>query len=563
MPDILTMPPGEVLRKKRALLRELSAGGVFTPVRIALLSSSTVGELENILRLYLLAHGVEPVFFAGQYDRWYEEAAFGDAALTGFQPDIVYIHTSFRNLGDPDEMFSKLETAWAALGCAIVQNNFEMPPFRVMGNRDASHGLLSRVEELNRSIVLHAASHSRFYVNDIHWLSAWFGLERWFDDALWYTAKYAMSLEALVLLCRNLANIVKSLLGKNKKALALDLDNTLWGGIVGDDGADALEQTADTPNGMAFLDFQKYLKQVSALGIPLNIVSKNSEDAALAGLSRAYLKREDIVCFYANWDGKDKSLRAVARDLNIGADSIVFVDDNPAERELVRQSLPDTAVPEITSPETMIRTLDAAGYFEITALTEDDRARVAAYQAEQERKKEERSFSDYSEYLRSLRMTASFEPVSAGNAARVTQLINKTNQFNLTARRCPESEIAALPDDPGTVALCGRLADRFGDHGLVTVLIASLQGETAEIDVWVMSCRVFKRGLEYAALRRLLELLRERGVKTVRGVYLPTGKNQPVETLYRDLGFSGGDGGVWTAAINDIMIPETFMGVGG
>ena len=553
------MPPDEVLLQKRALLRELSANGPFTPVRIALLSGSTIGEIGNLLRLYLLAYGIEPIFYTGQYNRWYEEAVFGDADLAAFAPEIVYVHTSFRNLGDPGEMIQKLEAAWGKIGAVIIQNNFEMPPFRVMGNRDASHGILRQIEDLNRRIAEVAASRERFYVNDIHWLSAWFGLERWFDDALWYTAKYAMSLEALPLLGRSIANIVKSLLGKNKKALALDLDNTLWGGVVGDDGASALEQTEDTPKGMAFLDFQRYLKAVSKLGIPLNVVSKNTEEAALEGLSKALLKRDDFVCFRADWENKDKNLREIAGELNIGADSLVFIDDNPAERELARQSVPGISVPEMTNPEAYIRTLDAMGYFEVTAQTADDFARVANYKTEQIRKKEEELFADYGEYLRSLRMTAAFEPIK--NIARVTQLINKTNQFNLTTRRYTETEVEAISKDPGIVTLCGHLSDRFGDNGLVTVLIASLSGDAAEIDLWVMSCRVFKRGLEYAALRRLLELLKARGVKTVRGVYLPTEKNKPVETLYRDLGFSGDDGGVWTAGIDEIVLPETMMEV--
>ncbi len=495
----------------------------------------------------------------GQYDRWYEEAVFGDADLAAFVPEIVYVHTSFRSLGDPGEMIQKLETAWSKLNACIIQNNFEMPPFRLMGNRDASHGTLRQIEELNRRIADHALAHSKFYINDIHWLSAWFGLERWFDDALWYTAKYAMNLEALPLLCRSIANIVKSLLGRNKKALALDLDNTLWGGVVGDDGADALEQTQDTPKGMAFLEFQRYLKAISQLGIPLNVVSKNTEEAALEGLSKALLKRNDFICFRANWNNKDKNLRGIAEELNIGEDSIVFIDDNPAERELARQSVPGISVPEMTTPEAYIRTVDAMGYFEITAQTADDIARVANYQTEQKRKKEEQNFTDYAGYLRSLRMKAAFEPVGAGNLQRVTQLINKTNQFNLTTRRYTEAEVEAISKDPGVVTLCGHLSDRFGDNGLVTALFASLSGDTADIDLWIMSCRVFKRGLEYAALRRLIESLRARGVKTVRGVYLPTEKNKPVETLYRDLGFVSENGEIWTADIDQITIPETYM----
>ena len=564
MPDIFSMEPNEILQKKRALLRELSAGAdVFTPVRVALLSGSTVGEIENILRLYLLAYGIKPEFFVGQFDRYYEEAVFGDAGLVAFAPEIVYIHTSSRNLGIPpsDEVYEKLEQVWDKLGMTVIQNNFEMPPYRVMGNRDCSGGGLWQVAALNRRIAEYANAHSRFYINDIHYLSAWFGLERWFDDAGWYMYKYAMSLEALPLLCGNIAKIIKSLLGKNRKALAVDLDNTLWGGVVGDDGAAALEQTPDTPKGMAFSDFQKYLKAVSALGIPLNVVSKNSGEAALSGLEGALLKREDFLCFCANWDNKDENIRKIARELNIGTDAVVFVDDNPAERDLVRRFVPDAAAPEFGAPESYIRALDRMGYFEVTALSEDDQKRVEYYKTGQERKSAEGNFADYTEYLLSLDMKACFEPVNAGNLQRAAQLINKTNQFNLTARRFLETEVAAMAADPDTVTVCGRLSDKYGDNGLVTVLTAGLSGDIAEIGLWVMSCRVFKRGLEYAALYHLLRLLKARGVKTVRGVYLPTEKNKYVENLYQSLGFSSENGTDWTAGIDEIVVPPYYMEV--
>lgn len=560
MTDLLSLPPGEVLRRKRALLRELGEAGPFTPVRIALLGGSTIGEIEPLLRLFLLAYGIDPVFFIGQYDRWYEEVVFEDPALVTFKPDIVWIHVTFRNAGDPEALGDKLVAAWDTLGSPVIlQNNIELPPYRVMGNRDASHGLLGRIEALNRRIAEAAVARSKFYINDIHWLSAQIGLDVWYDDALWYTAKYACSLEALPLLCGNTARIVKSLLGKNQKALALDLDNTLWGGVVGDDGAEGLEQTSDTPRGMAFSEFQSYIKAVSALGIPLAIVSKNDPDTALTGFSKALLKPEDFSAVYANWRNKDENLRAAASDLNLGTDSLVFIDDNPAERALVRASFPDTAIPELSGPETYIRALDRAGYFEVTAQTPDDTLRVASYKAERERRSG--AFADYGEFLRSLKMKATFGPVNRSNQARVTQLINKTNQFNLTTRRLPEAEVEALSEDPGTVTLCGSLSDTFGDSGLVTVLFASVDGPTACIELWVMSCRVFKRGLEFAALRRLLEILRERGTATVRGRFLPTAKNGPVKDLYRELGFTSLDGEVWEAPIDSVRIPETFMEV--
>lgn len=555
------MKPAEVLENRRALLRELSAKAV-VPVKIALLSGSTIGDLENLLRIYLLAYGLKPEFFVGQYDRWYEDAAFENIALRNFKPDIVYIHTTVRNL--LEDLYDRFETAWRnisdRLGCIIIQNNLEMLPFRVMGNKDCSHadGKLRIIADLNQKIADYAESNQRFYINDIHWLSANIGLERWFDDAYFYMYKYACSAEALVSLALNVAKIVKSLFGLNKKAIAVDLDNTLWGGVVGDDGAENLEQSLETPRGMAFWEFQKYLKGLSKLGVLLNVTSKNDARLALQGLEYAYLKREAFVEFEANWNDKHKNLANIAKTLNLGLDSLVFIDDNPAEREIVRQFLPDVEVVDILEPENYVRELDSKGYFEVTAMSEDDQKRVSYYKNEQKRREVGDGFSDYSDYLTSLEMVASFEPINEGNISRTVQLINKTNQFNLTTKRYTENGVLALIEDDRYLTLTGKLQDKFGDNGLVTVIIASICNKNANIELWIMSCRVFKRGLEFAAFGELVRRLKARGVEKIIGLYYPTEKNKIVENLYHDLGFAEVDGH-WEIGIDDVNIPNIYM----
>ena len=317
-------------------------------------------------------------------------------------------------------------------------------------------------------------------------------------------------------------------------------DDALWGGVVGDDGPEALAMGSETPAGMAHTALQQYLKDLSGAGVLLNVCSKNEDDAARAGLRQpaATLREEDFVCFCANWQPKDANLAAMAKQLNLLPESFVFLDDNPAERALVRQSLPGVAVPELAGPESYVRTLDRAGYFEAVDLSADDKKRAQMYRENALRSAASTSFSNYGEYLRSLAMRAEIGPFRPGQLGRITQLINKTNQFNLTTRRYTEAEVDACMQDAGCITLAGRLEDKFGDNGLVSALIGRVQGSAVHIELWVMSCRVFKREFELAMFDALVAACRARGVHTIVGAYLPTAKNAPVKGLYPSLGFA-------------------------
>ena len=297
---------------------------------------------------------------------------------------------------------------------------------------------------------------------------------------------------------------------------------------------------SETPAGMAHTALQQYLKDLAGAGVLLNVCSKNEEAAARAGLRQpaATLREQDFVCFCANWQPKDANLAAMAQQLNLLPESFVFLDDNPAERALVRQSLPGTAVPELAAPESYVRTLDRAGYFEAVGLSADDKKRAQMYHENALRSAASASFADYGEYLRSLAMRAEIGPFRAGQLGRITQLINKTNQFNLTTRRYTEAEVAACMQDEGCITLAGRLEDKFGDNGLVSAIIGRVRGGAVHIELWVMSCRVFKREFELAMFDALAAACLERGVRTILGAYLPTAKNAPVKGLYPSLGFA-------------------------
>ncbi len=548
-----------VLQKKRALKKALLQKPGLLEKKVAIVGGSTVGEIKNILELFLLEAGIKPSFYEGGYGLFYENVVFDDGSLAAFAPDILYIHTSSRNLqhwpepaDSPGQAAEKLESelarfeavwkAAAALGCPVVQNNFELPAWRNFGNMDAwdARGRVQYVRRLNQHMADYAAAQPQLYIHDLEYLSSSFGLDAWCDSAAWYAYKYCCAVACIPHFCHSLAQLMKSLFGMGKKAIASDLDNTLWGGIIGEVGPEGVELGDESPAGMAFADFQRYLRCLAGRGVLLNVASKNEEAAALSGFARADspLKREDFLCFEANWGPKTESIARMAAALNILPESFVFVDDNPAERELVRRELPGVAVPELGEVEGYIRAIDRAGYFEVTALSADDQRRGEMYRQNARRAGEMQSFGNYEDYLKSLAMTAEIAPVSPERLERVTQLVNKTNQFNLTTRRYTTAEMEGCMKNPACITLAGRLMDRFGDNGITSVILAERQGDSAEIELWVMSCRVFKRHFEYAMFDALVAKARALGLKTLRGCWRKTPKNGLVRDFYETLGFA-------------------------
>ncbi|MBQ7167400.1 MAG: HAD family hydrolase [Treponema sp.] len=554
--------------KKKLRRRLLEEGGGRIRKRIAILGMSTTHDIMEILGLFLLNYGIEPVFYESEYAQGWNDAMFDNPELLSFKPDIIFIHTSSRNITDwpavtdsREDVDAKLEACFAryrqlwqkleeSYSCPVIQNNFELPAWRLMGNRDAWdwRGRVRFTARLNEKISAWADSHENFYIHDINYLSASYGLEQWSNPFYYHMYKYILAVPAIPLFSFNLANLIKSLYGKNKKALALDLDNTLWGGIVGDDGADNIEIGQETPVAQLYSEFQSYIKAQKDMGVLLTVNSKNDEENALAGLARpdSILRKEDFTDIKANWESKDRNLLAIADDLNIGADAMVFVDDNPAEREIVRQGVPQAAVPELSEPEHYIGILDKAGYFETTTFSADDLRRSEMYKANAERKKSEASFADYGEYLDSLEMKGEIAPFAPAYMSRIAQLTNKSNQFNLTTRRCSQAEIEAVASDSAYITLYGRLADKFGDNGVVSVVFGHRgskeeprsDGEEFHIDLWLMSCRVLRRGMEDAMLDALADKCIKQGITKVFGYYYPTAKNKMVRDFYTTMGFS-------------------------
>ena len=554
-------------RIKRTLLEQTAADGTpvtFLKKRIAVLGGSTTHDIIRMLELFLLNYGIEPEFYESEYAQYWQDAMFDNEELVQFHPDLIYIHTTGRNItffpdmedslqGIEDKleaqmnhfrvMWEKLENTYH---CPVIQNNFEFPFYRILGNRDSydPHGKTAFIQRLNMEFARYAAQQEHFYIYDIQYESAAFGLDRWTDPSYWHMYKYAMSMQAIPDFAFHLSHIIKAVFGKNKKAFVLDLDNTLWGGIVGDDGPENLEIGQETSMGQVYQEFQGYLKEHKKIGVLLNVNSKNEEENALAGLKHpeGILKPEDFIVIKANWLPKSQNLTEIASELNIGRDALVFVDDNPAEREIIRQHVPETAVPEMTdgdqvNPDQFIRILDKNAYFEVVTLSEDDKHRNEMYKANAMRKEQEESFGNYSDFLKSLEMKAvirGFEPVYY---SRIAQLTNKSNQFNLTTKRMTQAEVEQMAQDPGYITLYGKLKDKFGDNGVVSLVIGKKNGDTLELILWLMSCRVLKRDMEQAMLDTLVWQSRESGIRKLHGYYYKTAKNAMVKDFYGAMGF--------------------------
>lgn len=547
-----------ILNKLKRLKRELlSEKEITSKIKIAILSGSTIGEMQNVLELFLLNHGIKAEFFQGDYNRYYEDTVFKNTALTEFNPDFIYLHITCKNISgytdrrglkafpNADVVFEHfrqvIENGKENYHCSVIVNNFEMLPYRVMGNSDcwSEYGELNLIHEVNQRLYQYVRHTKNVYINDLNYEAAMFGLEKWHDNSLWYMYKYPFSINAIPYVAFNIANIIKSVQGKNQKLIITDLDNTLWGGVIGDDGVENIKLGIETAAGMAYQEFQMYLGKISDRGIAVSICSKNEKAIALNGLQHpaSILHEEDFVSIMANWEPKSVNVKKILMDINLTEDSAVFLDDNPAEREEVSNDLTKLTIPELTNVDNYRDILDHSGFFEITRFTDADKKRRQYYQQNVISKNEMDLFSDYGAYLDSLNMTAYFDTINEKNITRVTQLLNKTNQFNLTTERFSEEKLIDYLQQNEHIGICGRLKDKFGDNGITTVILLEVNGTELAIFNWVMSCRVFKREFELAVFDKIVETALGLQLNRLIGTYVPTEKNKPVMDLYQKLGF--------------------------
>jgi FkbH-like protein len=394
---------------------------------------------------------------------------------------------------------------------------------------------------LNEAFAEEANRRSKLLIQDVHSISARVGLENWFDWDRYYSYKILLKPAANVAVARSLSALIGTIYGRSRKVLVLDLDNTLWGGVIGDDGVEKIGIGRETPVAEAYTAFQEYCLSLRNRGILLAVCSKNNEEIARSGFEHpsSVLRLEHISCFKANWEPKHENIEAIARELSLGVDSFVFIDDNPAERALVAAQLPSVAVPDVGSEVSRFAAIiDAGRYFEPASLTKEDLNRAELYASNSRRAAEETRFANYGEYLDSLEMPAEIDTFKPVYLERIAQLTNKTNQYNLTTRRYTLPEMEALAASGSHICLYGILRDRFGDNGLISIVVGRQASDALVLDLWLMSCRVLKRDMELAMLDALAHRAIALGVGKLLGIYLPTKKNGMVADHYRRLGFS-------------------------
>lgn len=576
---------GLLLRKQKSLRRKLfeRQNIEYTEKKIAVLGGSTTDIVVNLLEIFLLHEGIRPKFYKSEYNKYFEDAVFGNPELDEFKPEIILIFTSFINLinlpklDDSDlvigekleseynnflQMWKKLQEKFSAV---IIQNNFDLPYKNFLGNLDAveNYGTSNFVEKLNSKFADYARTHSNFYLHDLHGLSAKIGLDKWHSRFQYYAYKFAMNYDVMPDVSLSLAKIIRGILGKNKKCLVLDLDNTLWGGIIGDDGVENIQLGHETPTAEAFTEFQKYVLDLKKRGIILAVCSKNDENVAKSGFNHpdSVLKFEDFATFRANWQPKNLNLKSIAREINIDTNSLVFIDDNPAERQLIRDTMPEVAVPEVDAENifSYIRAIEDAGYFETVKISEDDLKRNETYRENKQRQLLENSSESYDDFLKSLNMRAEIDSFKPIYFDRIAQLTNKTNQFNLTTKRFTRAEIEQMANDSNYITLCGRLSDKFGDNGLISVVIGEKISDELHVRLWLMSCRVLKRGMENAMMNILADRAKKFGCKKIIGYYFPTKKNSMVADLYGNFGFKKISHDAWVLEIENFVEQKNFI----
>jgi FkbH-like protein len=571
---------GQLTKLDRVLQRALATNGGqlpgLDPVRLAILASATTSHLPAGLRVAGLRRGLAVEVYEADYGMYLHELMDSSSGLYAFRPQVVLIALDARHiaaLGSPESAIQTLRSLWRQakdkLGCQVIQQTVMPVLPELMGNNEvrlehSPAAMVARVNELLRPASaedgVELLAIDRFITSD--------GIATWHDPAIWHRSKHEVHPSATEAYGEQVVRVIAAGRGRSSKCLVLDLDNTLWGGVIGDDGLDGIVLGQGSGSGEAFLEFQRYTKALSDRGIILAVCSKNDEKNALEPFEKhpeMVLKRSDIACFVANWTDKASNLRHIAKSLNIGLDSLVFADDNPVERALIRRELPMVAVPELPEePAMYVSTIAAAGYFEGIQITAEDRLRGQLYQANAERERLQENVTDMASYLASLQMVLTARPFDSVGLARVTQLINKTNQFNLTTVRMTEAQVQTCMTDPQTVTLQVRLVDRFGDNGIIAILIARASGTDAEIATWLMSCRVLGRRVEEACLNVLAQRCAELGAERLIGMYRPTEKNGMVREMYPTLGFSlveeAPDGSTrWALELDEFMPAEVPM----
>lgn len=553
-------------------------------VRLAVLGDAATQHYCQALGAILKLRGWWPEIYEAEYDTLHQEVLNPESGLHAHKPTFVIFFTCVQAIASKfwsaqdkesfaDKYMSDLEGLWERLATSspvrLLQHTLALPLELPLGNQSLAQSdtLVGVVAEINSRIKL-AAEKRKILLVDTEFQASYFGKRHWFDERLWCQAKQALSPSFLPALAKTGADVILSDLGAALKCVVVDLDNTLWGGILADDGADKIE-IGQTEMGLVFLRFQFALAELKRRGMLLAICSKNNLEPVLSVLDShpdMVLRREDFAAIIANYDDKATNIRLIQEKLNIGFDSIVFLDDSKFERDLVRTSLPDVQVPELPEdPADYLTALAGWGLFESRITTSEDRDRQNYYKNDEARSALREQHGDFNSYLKDLKMKAKIFGFNGFTLPRVAQLVQRSNQFNLTTIRYGEAELAQMDKDGAVVPFCLRLADRLGDSGIIAIVILRVRGQEMLIDSWIMSCRVLGRGVEAFTLNLMAQMAREKKCSILVGQYVPTQKNGMVADLYARLGFSDVSAsvgpGFWALPLEQYESRSTYIDI--
>ena len=549
---------------------------------LAVLGDCATQHLATALRGYGVSAGIRLNVFDADYDQIDAQVMAPDSELYRFAPQGVLLQMCTEKLQEAfydrppearasfaEDTYARIRQIWSRIGsripATVLQCNFPLIDDGVFGQfgNKTEQSFLFQQRKLNYLLMQGCQEAKNTFLIDLDALQTALGRSTFADPKLYYVAKMPISLAALPAAAKLVVDVVRSLQGTVKKCLVLDLDNTLWGGVIGDDGLSGI-QIGELGTGHAFSDFQKWLKELKNRGILLTVCSKNNEDTAKEPFEKhpeMVLRLEDFSMFVANWEDKARNIRSIQQSLNIGMDSMVFLDDNPFERELVRTMIPEITVPELPEdPALYLQYLRGLDLFETASYSREDAGRTEQYREKAQRAAFEAAFQSYDDYLVALQMRASAAAFDPFHYPRIAQLTQRSNQFNLRTVRYTEAEIEALAQDDSRIGLYFTLKDKFGDHGLISVVVLEKQPEdTLFISEWLMSCRVLKRGMEEFIVDKILSVAAQQGFRRVVGEYIPTPKNAMVKDLYEQLGFARLENGRFQAEVSGFPYHKTFI----
>ena len=528
--------------------------------KIAVLASFTTIHLLNVLKLIFLQKNIYIEFYEGLYNNITAELLDENSNLYKFKPDLIYIFTYHTDLKQFPELFSMdneviqwaeektkeilnlFEIVFKRFNCQIFYSLYVQPIYRQLGNLEKNYFFSESncINLINLELIKKRPSYVSYI--DLEYYASLSGKNKWFDDKNYFLSKQGFSFDSMVKIGNGLSRLMEAFIGRQKKCLVIDLDNTLWGGIIGDDGLTGIKIDPNDPIGEAFIFFQKYLKKLKERGVLLAICSKNDETTAKIPFQEhrdMILKLDDISCFVANWQDKAANIKYISKSLNIGLDAIVFFDDNPAERELIKQFLPEVEVIEVPEdPAYYTRSLEISQCFEWLQISREDLVRTDTFKADVKREELKNGSVNYENYLQSLEMKAEIGYAGQNEINRFTQLINKSNQFNLRTKRYSEADIISMQNNPSEFVLYYiRFSDKFSNYGIISSIILRKYREVLFIDTLVMSCRALKRGLENLIYNLLIETAKKFNFPNLAGEYIETSKNHIVKELLPELGF--------------------------